>query len=121
MKSTKQKVVTKSSTEAELIGLSDAANIGIHMRNFLIAQGYRLGPLRIYQDNTSCMTMMKKGKSTSEKSRHIDIRWFWLKERIDSGEIELVYLPTEEMFANVLTKAIQGAQFVYERKCLTGM
>jgi hypothetical protein len=67
------------------------------------------------------MTMMKKGKSTSEKSRHIDIRWFWLKERIDSGEIELVYLPTEEMFANVLTKAIQGAQFVYERKCLTGM
>ena len=121
VKSSKQKVVTKSSTEAELIGLSDAANIGLHTRNFLLAQGYKLGPLRIYQDNKSCMALMNKGKSTSERSRHVDIRWFWLKERIDNREIELIYLPTSEMYANLLTKPIQGAQFEKERRGLTGM
>jgi hypothetical protein len=67
------------------------------------------------------MALMNKGKSTSERSRHVDIRWFWLKERIDNKEIELVYLRTEDMYANLLTKPIQGAQFEKERRGMTGM
>ncbi len=118
-KSSKQKIVTKSSTEAELVGLSDTATLAIHLRNFVIEQGYDIGPAIIYQDNLSCMALMKRGGPGSERSRHINIRHFWLTERVDKGEVVIEHLGTEEMFANLLTKPVQGVQFVKERMALT--
>ena len=53
-RSAKQGIVSESSTEAELIGLSDSANQGIHTRMFLINQGHAMGPVTVYQDNMSC-------------------------------------------------------------------
>jgi hypothetical protein len=118
-KSGKQRIVTKSSTEAELVGLSDTASQAIHLRNFIGAQGYDMGPAVIYQDNLSCMALMKRGGPSSERSRHIDIRHFWLKERVDGKEVIIEHLGTELMFANILTKPVQGAQFEKERHGLT--
>jgi hypothetical protein len=118
-KSGKQKIVTKSSTEAELVGLSDTASQAIHLRNFVIAQGYALGPAIIYQDNMSCMALMKRGGPGSERSRHINIRHFWLSEKVADKEVIIEHLGTKKMFANVLTKPVQGAQFVCERDGLT--
>jgi hypothetical protein len=118
-KSTKQKIVTKSSTEAELVGLSDTASLAIHLRNFVLAQGYDVGPAIIYQDNLSCMALMKRGGPGSERSRHINIRHFWLCEKVKDGEVVIEHLGTKGMFANVLTKPVQGAQFALERRGLT--
>lgn len=117
--SKKQKIVTKSSTEAELVALSDMASQVIHVRNFVIAQGYAVGPAVIYQDNLSCMALMNKGGPCSERTRHIAIREFWLKERIDNGDVKTVHKGTAEMYANVVTKAVVGEQFEVERKGLT--
>jgi len=75
-KSEKQKNATKSSTEAELVALSDHAGRGINLRNFLAGQGYGVIPVIIYQDNLSCMAIMARGGPTSERSRHINIRYF---------------------------------------------
>ncbi len=75
-RSSKQKIVTKSNTEAELVGLSDSAAHAIHLRNFAIAQGYSVGPTVIYQYNLSCMALMKRGGPGFERSRHIVIRHF---------------------------------------------
>jgi hypothetical protein len=77
-KSSKQKIVTKASTEAELVALSDSAGQGIHTRNFLINQGYTKGPVTIYQDNLSCLTLIRRGGPSSERPRLINIRSFWL-------------------------------------------
>jgi hypothetical protein len=118
-KSGKQKIVTKSSTEAELVGLSDSASPAIHLRNWLMAQGYEMGPVTIYQDNMSCMALIKRGSPASERSRHISIRHFWLKEKITDGVVAIEHLGTEQMFSNVLTKPVQGAQFIAERQGLT--
>ena len=118
-KSSKQHIVTKSSTEAELVALSDMANQAIHQRNFLEAQGYQKLPAKLYQDNQSTITLVNKGRSTSLSTRHINIRYFWLKERIESGEIEVIYKPTEEMGpANIATKATVGNLFRLERQAL---
>ena len=68
----------------------------------------------------SCMALMKRGGPGSERSRHINIRHFWVKERVDSGEIVIEHLSTEDMIANALTKPVQGAQFARERLGLTG-
>ena len=119
-KSTKQGLVTKSSTEAELVALSDSCNQGIHVRRFLIAQGHETGPLTVYQDNMSCLALMKRGRSAAEKTRHIDIRYFWMKERVTGGDAVMKHLGTEKMYANVLTKPLQGSQYVIERDMLTG-
>ena len=119
-RSAKQNIVCKSSTEAELVGLSDTANQGIHIRNFLLLQGYKVPAVTVYQDNMSCMALIGRGRSGAERTRHISIRYFWVKERVDTGEIKIVHMGTKEMYANVLTKPLQGAQFVYERESLTG-
>lgn len=119
VKAARQKIVTKSSTEAELVAVSDEASMSIYMRNFLICQGYTMGPSVIYQDNMSCMALIARGRPAGEKSRHIDLRYFWLKERVDSGEVIIVHLGTAKMFANILTKPVQGNQFKVERKGLS--
>ena len=73
----------------------------------------------VYQDNMSCMALVARGRSGAERTRHIRIRYFWTKERVDTGELEIVHKGTKEMYANVLTKPLQGAQFIYERESLT--
>jgi hypothetical protein len=74
----------------------------------------------IYQDNLSCMALMKRGGPSSERSRHISIRHFWVKERVDGGEVIPQHLGTKDMMANILTKPVQGVQFATERMGLTG-
>jgi hypothetical protein len=110
-RSTKQRLNTKSSTESELVGLSDSATQVIWTRNFIIAQGYDIKEAVIKQDNMSTIALANKGRSTSERTRHVDIRYFFVKDRIDSREIKLEYLPTEQMVADILTKPLQGALF----------
>ena len=119
-KSTKQHIVTKSSTEAELVGLSDSANQGLHIRNFIQAQGYKVGPVTIHQNNMSCMALVQRGRAAGERSRHINIRYYWIKERVENGEAVVQHMGTKEMYANLLTKPLQGSQFVSERDELTG-
>ena len=110
-KSSKQKLMSKSSTEAELIGLSDALSQIIWTRDFMIAQGHKVAPAVVMQDNQSTMAMVEKGRSTSERTRHVNIRYFFIKDRVESGEISIEYLPTESMIADILTKPLQGELF----------
>ena len=119
-KSAKQQIVTKLSTEAELVALSDSANQALHVRNFIIGQGYPCGRVTIYQDNMSCMALIERGRSAAERTRHISIKYFWLKERVDMGETKVVHLGTKDMYANMLTKPLQGAQYKSERYGVTG-
>jgi hypothetical protein len=118
-KSSKQKIVTKSSTEAEFVGTSDSINQALYLREFLIKQGHKVKPIVLYQDNQSSMALIKRGKSNSERTRHMNIRQFWITERVNNGEVTIEYLPTEKMFANLLTKPLQGTQFCNEMKMLT--
>ena len=77
-------------------------------------------PVTIYQDNQSCMALVERGRSGAEQTRHIQIRYFWVKQQVDTGEVRVEYLRSEDMYANVLTKPLQGSQFWRERDGLTG-
>ena len=63
--SKRQTIVTKSSTEAELVCASDSGNQVLHLRQFLINQGYPSTPAIMYQDNMSTIALIEKGMSTS--------------------------------------------------------
>ena len=110
-KSSGQKINTKSSAEAELVGLSDSVGQVVWTRNFLLEQGYEIGPATIYQDNTSAIALVKNGQSNSHRTRHIAIRYFFIKDRVNSGEIRIEYMRTGEMLADILTKPLQGELF----------
>ena len=120
-KSTKQKLNTKSSTEAELVGASDYLPNTIWMKNFLEAQGHKITENVLGQDNESAIKLEKNGRtSAGPRSRHIDIRFFWIKDRVKDGEIELRHCPTLQMLADFFTKPLQGALFRKFRDVILG-
>ena len=110
--STKQKLNTKSSTEAELVGLDDVMPQILWTRYFLIAQGFVVTDNIIYRDNQSSMRLEKNGRGSSGKrTRHINIRYFFVTDRINADEMSIEYCPTEMMVADFYTKPLQGKLF----------
>jgi hypothetical protein len=120
-KSSKHKLNTKSSTEAELVGASDYLPYPIWAKKFLKAQGYSLTENIFYQDNQSTIKFERNGrKSCGPNSRHIDIRYFFIKDRIDLENIDVQYCPTEQMLADFFTKPLQGSLFRKFRDVIMG-
>ena len=121
-KATKQKLNAKSSTEAELIGASDYVPWTVWAKWFLREQGYKLNRSIFYQDNQSAMKMESNGiRSAGDKSRHINIRFFFIKDILKREGIELLHCPTERMIADYYTKPLQGALFKKMRDIVMGL
>jgi hypothetical protein len=118
-KSSKQKIVTKSSTEAELVAITDCLGDLIFIRNLLLHQGYNVPALFLFQDNKSTIALCEKG-GAGHRTKHIKIRNFFVKEKLDDGEVTIRWLRTELMIADVLTKPLQGATFKAFTDLLTG-
>jgi hypothetical protein len=117
----KQRLNAKSSTEAEVIGVSDFLSNMIWARMFLEQQGYEIEENLLYQDNQSAIKIESNGsKSCSRRSRHIDMRYFFIKDRLESEHIKVVYCPTEQMIADFFTKPLQGKLFHYLKSIIMG-
>jgi hypothetical protein len=100
--------------------MTDALSQVLWTREYLIAAGLDVGPAMIYQDNQSTIWLANKGRSTSERSRHIKIRHFFVSHYIENEEVMVKYLPTGDMVADVLTKPLHGQLFVKLTGLLTG-
>jgi hypothetical protein len=110
--SKKQKLNTRSSTEAELVGVDDAMPRILWTRYFLKAQGYDTQPSTLFQDNQSTILLANNGTtSSSKRTRHIDIRYYFITDRFKKNEINIEYCPTKEMIGDFFTKPLQGALF----------
>ena len=110
-KSSKQKLVTKSSTEAELVALATGLEEVIWLRRFLQTQGHTLEPSIVYQDNLSAKLLVTQGLKRASRTKHMSVRYFWAKDQIDAKRIIIKHLKTDIHPADVLTKALQGAKF----------
>ena len=77
-----QKTATKSSTEAEIVAVSDGLNIPLWLRDFVTYQGYEKTPVRLEQDNMSCIALLQKGESTAAATKYIDVKRFWISDYI---------------------------------------
>ena len=117
-KSVKQKRVTMSSTDAEYEALTEAAKYIEWMRGLLEeVEIYHYTPIEVYQDNKSTI-MLATGPGTFKRSKQNLVRYAYIKELIDKGVIELVWVPTDKMLADILTKVLTGAQFRSQREGL---
>jgi hypothetical protein len=110
--SSKQKIVSKDSTEAELAGLSDKVMAIIQCNEFMKSQGYDMGAAKVFQDNTSCIQLVTKAGGIY-RTKYYLVRMARIKELVDNGEIEIVYLETKRMLADILTKPLQGSLFQF--------
>ena len=81
----------------------------------LVETGERAEVPVVHQDNQSTIRLIRNGRATSLNSKHIKVRYFFLKEKCDKNEIQLVYTPTGEMIADILTKPLQGEAFIQAR------
>ena len=82
-------------------------------RYFAQCQGYDIDEYIVFQDNMSSVSLEKNGRmSSSKRMKHsIKAKYFLIKDYYDSGEIDLRYCPTDEIWADVLTKPLQGQKF----------
>jgi hypothetical protein len=81
-------------------------------RYFLEGQGYNVDECILNQDNMSAMLLKTNRKqSSSKRTEHIRVRYFFIKDRVSNGDITLKHCPTGEMLADHFTKPLQGALF----------
>jgi hypothetical protein len=117
--SSKQKIVTRDSTEAELVALSDKLMTVVQCYDFLRVQGLRCAVPRLHQDNTSTITLVTKGGG-QYRTKYMRVRQCHVKELSDAGDVIISYLPTGRMLADTLTKPLQGAVFRFLTRRITG-
>ena len=75
------------------------------------AQQYQVVETVVYQDNQSAILLELNGKQSSRKrTRHMTVKYFFIKDRVDAGEFTIKYCPTEEIIADFFTNPLQGSQ-----------
>ena len=112
--SKKQATVALSTAEAEYIALSQAAQEGIWLKRLLCDLGVESMPTVILEDNQGAIAIAKNPVNHS-RTKHIDIRYHYIRECVQNGQIELQYCPTNDMKADIFTKPLARPQFEYLR------
>lgn len=108
--SRKQKCISLSTAEAEYCAITEATKEALHLRQLLNDLGQYHEKITILNDNQAAQHIASN-PVVSAKSKHIDIKLHFIREKIEHGLIELKYLPTELMTADVLTKALSKPRF----------
>jgi hypothetical protein len=122
VRSTKQKLNTRSSTETYIIGADNFIPAICWTRYFMKAQGYGIKDNVLFQDNKSSIFLEKNGKaSSSKRTKHINIRYFLITNRVSKEEVSVVWCPMGDMIGDYATKPLQGAVFRKFRDQIMGV
>ena len=112
-RSVKQTMTATSTMEAEFISCFEATSHGVWLKSFI--SGLRVmdsisRPLSIYCDNSAAVFMAKNNKSGS-RSKHIDIKYLAIRERVKEKKVVIEHISTELMIADPLTKGMPPLKF----------
>lgn len=101
-----KKTIALSSTEAEYIASAHATKEVLWLRHLLSEIGFpQLNPTLIYCDNQSCLALTKNSRF-HDRSKHIELRYHFLRQKVEDKEIIFEYTPTTTMWADIFTKAL---------------
>jgi hypothetical protein len=106
----KQEIIALSTTEAEYVAIAHAAKEPLWLRTLIKELfGEFNGPTTLYSDNQSAIALTKDHQHHM-RTKHIDIRFHFIRWIIEEGKIKLAYCPTADMLADPFTKALPSAK-----------
>jgi hypothetical protein len=111
-KSAVQRCVSLSTCESEYIALSLATRECVWLRQLLSDLGFVQPPTVLYEDNQGAIALASNAM-VNQRSKHIDIRYHYVRQMVQRGTVTIVYCRTEEMLADILTKALHAQRFAY--------
>ncbi len=115
-----QPTVALSSAEAEYFALCEAAKQLLYLRNLLADMGLPCdGPTTVYEDNQPCIHIATNAV-TSPRTKHIALRWHFVREVIGQGDMRVEYRATTQQAADLLTKILAKPQHEHLRAILLG-
>ena len=115
-RSCKQSCVALSTAEAEYVALAAAAQEAVWLQHLICElQNEPPRKIEILEDNQSAICLAKNPQSHG-RTKHVDIKYHYIRDQVESGNIKLVYCPSEKMVADILTKGLPVSQFVKLRK-----
>jgi hypothetical protein len=114
-----QTSVALSTCEAELMALSDAGREAIWLKRMSgeLVQQFSSEPITINEDNQAARLLVQDQRF-SERTKHVALRHFFVREEVAKGTITVPYCPTNLMIADILTKALQRVAFERLRRML---
>lgn len=118
VKSQKQRLHTRSSTEAELVATDEGV---LHLLWLILVfdfLGYPQRPVRVFQDNKSTMRVCQTGQSKSGRLKHMVVRYDFLHGQQEAQNITFQYIKTADMLADILSKPVDKNTFIRLRKKL---
>ncbi|KAH9752890.1 hypothetical protein KPL71_014885 [Citrus sinensis] len=105
--SKKQPVVTLSTTEAEFIAAASCACQGVWMRRVLEKLGHAQNESTVIHCDNNSTIKLSKNPVLHGRSKHIDIRFHFLRDLTKDGTVELVYCSTQNQIADIMTKPLK--------------
>ena len=117
-RSKKQSIIAQSSTESEYVALCSAAQEAVWLRRLLSGIGFHQdAPTLLYEDNQSAILLSKNPKDHS-RTKHIDVKFHYVRKAIEDKVINVQYCPTAEMLADTLTKGLARPKFEQFRQAM---
>jgi hypothetical protein len=111
-------VVALSSTEAEYVAQTHAAKEAIWLRSFVSEiQGKSKNPITILCDNQGAIALAKDNKFHG-RTKHIDLRYHFIREAVEDGKINVKYVPTDHNISDIFTKPLPKPKFQHFVKLL---
>lgn len=122
--SRRQHLVATSSAESELMAAFDCVKTLAYMRNLMLEliDEYKENILyvnhnRLFIDNQSTIKLIKNGVN-GKRSKHMDIRFHFIKEKVERNKVEIKYISTDRQIADILTKPLQKIKFNFHKQNL---
>lgn len=111
-KSSKQTLVTLSSTESEFVSLCSAVSEVLWMKNLLLEIGIDVRcPIIIREDSQSCIKFIKRKNWNTKRSKHIDVKYRFVKEKFENNIIDLIFVESGDQLADMFTKGLERVKF----------
>lgn len=116
--SRKQRCTALSGTKAEYLAIGDVCKDICFVRNFMSEIICKTLDVVIYNDNQSAQKLLLVKEYSHKRTKHIDVRYHFIKDLVQKGLINVKYLQTEKMVADVLTKPLSSMKHNY---CISGL
>ncbi|CAK1579065.1 unnamed protein product [Parnassius mnemosyne] len=112
--SQKQKTIALSTTEAEFVAACEAAKEMIWLRQLMLDLGENCKCVTMFIDNQSAIKLINN-PVYHKRTKHIDVKYYFIREKVELGMIKINYVPSKNQFADILTKALSTQTFTYIR------